>query len=220
MSEPLAKFLCLESESTSLPAEKKDDRKLAIIEIHATGDVVLLVGSGEEAKSIRVASQVLTAASDFFVDLFTANLHENKLAFSPRFSKQVPLIDDDPEAMLNLCEILHHHSENVKVSNKKALLDLACICAKYDCIAAVRLWMSTQLEKQFRNLKDPTLPAEPKTTMLSMPDIMGLAYLFDFPGHFWRASKPLAATRHLSMSLRTYLAQKLISKCKLVPKDI
>lgn len=130
------------------------------------------------------------------------------------------MIDDDPEAMLDLCNILHHRSENVKVPNGKALLDLACICAKYDCIAAVRLWMSTQLEKQIRILKGSVHFREREATTLSVPDIMGLAYLFDFPEHFWHASRPLAATRHLSMSLRTYLPQKLIGKRKLVPKDI
>lgn len=92
---PPAKRLRLVIESAPLPAEKKENNKPPIIEIHATGDAILLVGSGEEAKSIRVASQVLTAASNFFIDLSATSIHENKLTFGPQSSKQVPMMDDD-----------------------------------------------------------------------------------------------------------------------------
>jgi hypothetical protein len=92
---PPAKRLRLVTESAPLPAEKKENNKPPIIEIHATGDAILLVGSGEEAKSIQVASQVLTAASNFFIDLSATSIHENKLTFGPQSSKQVPMMDDD-----------------------------------------------------------------------------------------------------------------------------
>jgi hypothetical protein len=137
----------------------------------------------KEAKSIRVASQVLTAASNFFVDLFAANIRENKLTFGPQSPKRVPTMDDDSQAMLDLCSILHHPSGSVKVSSRKASLDPAFICAKYDCIAAARLLMSTQLDKQPRILKDSASPTESATAPPAVLDIMGLAYFFDLPEH-------------------------------------
>lgn len=133
--------------------------------------------------SIRVASQVLTAAGNFFIDLFAANIHENKLTFGSRSPKQVPMMDDDSQAMLDLYNILHHRSENVKVSSGKALLDLAFISAKYDCIATARSLMSTQLDKQSRILKTSTSPTEFEAGPLAVLDIMDLAYLFDLPEH-------------------------------------
>jgi hypothetical protein len=69
-------------------------------------------------------------------------------------------MDDDSQTMLGLCNILHHPSENVKVSTGEASLDLAFICVKYDCIAAARLLMSTLLDKQSRILKDSTSPTD------------------------------------------------------------
>jgi len=87
------------------------------------------------------------------------------------------------QAMLDLCNIFHHRSENMKVSSGKALLDLAFICAKYDFIAAAHLLMSTQLDKQSRILKDSASPTEFETAPLAVLDIMDLAYLFDLPEH-------------------------------------
>jgi len=87
------------------------------------------------------------------------------------------------QAMLDLCNIFHHRSENMKVSSGKALLNLAFICAKYDCIAAAHLLMSTQLDKQSRILKDSASPTEFETAPLAVLDIMDLAYLFDLPEH-------------------------------------
>jgi hypothetical protein len=183
-----------------------------IFNVHVSGDVLIFVSSGEEEKCVRVSSGVLTTTSEFFVDLFAANLRENQAPFSALSPKEVPMISDDPQAVLSLCNIIHHRGESTEVSNSKVLLDLATVCAKYDRVAAVRLWMSFQLDMQFRRLDEVVPSAGFHASEIFVADVMGLAYLFGRRGQFWRASKPLPATRHLSGSLQTYLPAALISE--------
>lgn len=134
MSTPPAKRLCREYVFPSSP--------IPITNVHVSGDVLILVGSGEEEKFIRVSSGVLAAASDLFVDLFAADLRENQSSFSALSPKEVPMISDNPLAVLDLCNTLHHRSESTPVSNSKVPLDLATVYVKYYCVAVARLWMS------------------------------------------------------------------------------
>lgn len=80
MSPPPANRLCREHTLSNPPTP--------VINVHISGDVLILVGSGEEEKFIRVSSGILTAASGFFVDLFAANLQENKSSFSTTISER------------------------------------------------------------------------------------------------------------------------------------
>jgi hypothetical protein len=211
MSLPPSKRICLETPSSTMT---ENNTKPAVINVHSHGDIILDVGSGFKVRSIRVSSGVLTATSSFFVELFSANLRENAVPCTAADPKHVPMVDDEPEAVLHLCNLLHYRSEQVRLATGKGLLDLALLCDKYDCKAPVKLWMDSRIGVYFRSATKLTELWKPQSNKLPVLDVMGLAYLFDDSKHFWLASRPLIATIRLSMELRAILPAKLIGKHK------
>ena len=209
MSEPSSKRAKLITQS--LTSTTPIYREHSPIKVHANGDVILRVGSEKELVLIQVSSGVLTAASEFFVDLFEAKLQENDLPYSTSSPKEVPMKDDDPQAILDLCMILHHRGREVKIGGK-ALVDVAVMCSKYDCEKSASLWVSTQLSKSFRVAQASNSTLAPPASTISLPDIMALSYIFDDPQHFWLASKPLVAAQHLSSRVGNLLPAELLGK--------
>ncbi|KAK3652961.1 hypothetical protein LTR56_004909 [Elasticomyces elasticus] len=120
-----------------------------VADIDRNGDVMLVCGAGSEReKRLRVSSTVLSAGSPVF-----------KAMFSPRFEGQalqtaepyleVPLPEDDGEAMEIMCEVLHHRNDRVPKSadgQEHLIANVAELCDKYDCLEALkptsRCWLN------------------------------------------------------------------------------
>lgn len=70
------------------------------------GDVFLKIGEGEHIIKIRVDSRILLAASKPFKAMLGPNFVDGK-GISHEKPKEIPLADDDPEAMQAILQILH-----------------------------------------------------------------------------------------------------------------
>lgn len=77
-----------------------------VIDIADPGDLILKLGQGNDVVRIKVNSHILRAASRPFKVMLGPQFAEGKgLSFEE--PKEIPLTDDDPDAMQTICQILH-----------------------------------------------------------------------------------------------------------------
>lgn len=120
---------------------------VALKDADPEGDVLLLIGPPNELKSLLVSSKVLSLASPVF----------NKMLQIPRFLEgverssnvplQLPLPEDNPEAVTWLCNAIHL-SRSVDHDVSFSLFEeLAILCDKYDIASAITPWSRWWLQK-------------------------------------------------------------------------
>ncbi|KAH7302893.1 hypothetical protein B0I35DRAFT_329428, partial [Stachybotrys elegans] len=155
--------------------------------LHPDGDAIIVVPSRKLStrKEILVSSTVLSLASDYFKALFQSNFIESS-EIRKGICPEIRSEDDDPEAMEVLLSILHFwiYAQYEKFE-PKTLLTIPIQCDKYDCIRALKPWISVWLS-----------PDEPQET--EEPGLLLSA------AHLFRASDCLqiiskAATRQVSL---------------------
>jgi hypothetical protein len=100
------------------------------------GDANLLVGPKGSQVRIRVCKALLCFASKYFNALFSSKFSEGGLAEQ---GQDVMLGEDEPDAVVNLCKILHMKYTWPTPMNPKELLHLAIVADKYDCVKAIHL---------------------------------------------------------------------------------
>ena len=110
------------------------------ITIDPEGDVYFQLAEVE----LRVSSKVLGLASSVW-----------KAMFSPRFKEgtnlaqygtcRIPLPDDNSDAMILICEVLHHKFCRTENPNQELLGEVALLVHKYDCVQAFRSWSTCQM---------------------------------------------------------------------------
>ncbi len=116
------------------------------IDADPAGDLVLKVGSGEEATLIRVQSKVLGLASPVFAAMLSPrfaegqNLEDNKKMVDATTTIDLP--NDDPASMSLLCKILHFKKDAAQrpFYPPDILIGLAVICDKYNMSRALSPW--------------------------------------------------------------------------------
>jgi hypothetical protein len=118
------------------------------VELDPAGDVLLHVGSSPELKAhLLVSSKVLSLASPVFAAMLSPHFKEGNSLSSGR-GCEIPLPEDDPEAMTLFCNCIHLRTDdipnNVEFSVLKAL---AIICHKYDSAGAILAWSTLWLQK-------------------------------------------------------------------------
>ena len=114
------------------------------------GDIMLVVGRSEPCR-IRVSSKILSLASNVFKAMFGPHYREGLSLRSAVNPTAEPIIitlsEDDPTAMLSLCQLLHYQIDMVDPRpDVTTLLALATICDKYNCAGAIRyashIWLN------------------------------------------------------------------------------
>ena len=112
------------------PSDEVIDREV----IDKNGDVLIQTS----AKEFLVSSKILAVASPVFEAMFKSNFLEGSTIRNVQHPLELPLPDDDPDA---LAVLLHtsHFSSKYKLSKLKAdlQLDIAQLCDKYDCKMSV-----------------------------------------------------------------------------------
>lgn len=134
---------------------------------------VIIVTEDQSAVSRRrflVSSKVLSLASPVFAKLFSPHFSEGaKVAHSS--CPELTLHDDEPAAMGIIFAILHYQElKEMTHMTPKSLAILAIHCDKYDCVKALRPWVSTW----FRDLQ-------------SQPTVEDYGHLL-LAAHFFRSS--------------------------------
>ncbi|KAK2030587.1 hypothetical protein LX32DRAFT_692319 [Colletotrichum zoysiae] len=134
---------------------------------------------------LQVSSKVLILASPVFKAMLDGNFMEaTELARNTGFTNpySIDLPDDDVEAMITLCQILHFYV--VKRPELSGLSKLAFISDKYECTQALnycgRVWISDWLQEYDRNVPP----------MVDFCHLLVFSYVVDLPLEFseisWR----------------------------------
>ncbi|OAL32393.1 hypothetical protein AYO22_00415 [Fonsecaea multimorphosa] len=169
----------------------KRSRKL--VEVVPDGDVLLKVGEGADALEIRVSGMVISLASDVFSRMLSSSFTEARC-------KEIELREDDPEVILDFCNIVHHKIENLNHCDGSRLLKLAELADARFCVKTLRPWVVTRLGGILEAFKDKQhdLTATCKNRIshknsleLHIEQGIGLAAVFKLDDLFW------FATRHM-----------------------
>ncbi|MCJ1244734.1 hypothetical protein MMC30_001933 [Trapelia coarctata] len=129
-------------ESLTPPAQKEHEApEFQSIEVDPEGDFYLLLSDRE----LRVSSKVLAWASSVFKAQFGPHFAEGRL-LSDTNPERIPFLEDDPEAMTVLCNVIHHRPAYPPAGQEVEFLEkLSVACDYYDCFTALSPWASVQL---------------------------------------------------------------------------
>ncbi|EAA28996.2 hypothetical protein NCU05921 [Neurospora crassa OR74A] len=108
------------------------DSEPAVIETAPVTDLVLVVGPSKERIPVELA--ILKAASPVFASMFSPPWLESK-------SKEIPLPEDDPDAMRFITLTLSYHNEHELVTRPQTpqeILQIAIAVDKYDLRTALK----------------------------------------------------------------------------------
>ena len=126
----------------ALPCETPDGKPKTDFTVDSSGDVILRVGS-ENPYNIQVSSKALSLASDVFAAMFSNRFREGQELRANQLDGcspvSVKVAEDEKDAMLLCCNIIHFQiNSSSSVPGPQALVDLAVLADKYNCIQA--LW--------------------------------------------------------------------------------
>lgn len=118
-----------------------------IVKIDSDGDVLFIVSCDKVPARLLVSSKVLSLASPVFAAMFSPRFKEGS-SLNSGCPSEVPLPEDDPEAMTLLCNCLHFRTDHIPRNVEFSLLKaLALICDKYDVAKAILAWSILWLQK-------------------------------------------------------------------------
>jgi hypothetical protein len=107
---------------------------MEITNIVDKGDVILVVGNGDNIRKLKVDIHMLRAASTTFSAFFGPNFSEGQ-NLDYEHPKEVELEDDDPAAMEYICNVIHHKADKPRYILSQQLhpilLPVAQIVDKY-----------------------------------------------------------------------------------------
>ena len=143
--------------------------------VDPSGDLILKVGSALTSteinqgqndaaehiaitcKRIRVSSEVLTLASPVFNAMLNGNFREGQLELNNDSPPTLDLPEDDADAMLLLCQVLHPHAEAEHRIRPSFIVDAATLIDKYGCYSACSDWLRAQFEKRGPSMRTDEL---------------------------------------------------------------
>ena len=111
----------------------------SVMDVDPHGDVFLLLGPSKSL-SIRVSSKALSLASPVFAALFSPRFLEGQSLSSPTEVRNVPLPEDDPDAMTQICYAIHFYRTVPRTLPMPLLESVASLCDKYDLAIALAAW--------------------------------------------------------------------------------
>ncbi|KAK5738419.1 hypothetical protein LTR17_005947 [Elasticomyces elasticus] len=143
-----------------------------IVDVDPAGDVIWFAALALRARRavyrLRVSSTALSLGSPVFKAMLSVRFKEGtELALNSRID--IPLPDDDGEAMNILCNVLHHRNKVVLDNwpQTDMMVKVAILSDKYDCTEAMmpttRCWLS---------------PPTKTGNLISRRDLMTAAYYF------------------------------------------
>ena len=112
------------------PSDQAVDREI----IDEDGDVLVQSGS----KELLVSSKILALASPVFKAMFNSKFLEGSTIRNTQCPLQLPLPEDDPDALAVLFHILHFSSKRKFLTLEVDLqLELVKLSDKYDCTTSI-----------------------------------------------------------------------------------
>lgn len=143
------------------------------------GDLVLVIGSGDNQRSIRASSKVLSLASPVLAAMFSPHRFSEGTALSSSNPPEIFFPEDDPEAVTMFCRLVHFREYHGKQPSPSFnhLMKMALFCDKYDAGLALNPWSELWLQPSgFETPRD-------------YGNLLTLAYAFDNQKGFWISSR-------------------------------
>ncbi|KIW83980.1 hypothetical protein Z517_03226 [Fonsecaea pedrosoi CBS 271.37] len=172
--------------------EAPTKRPAKLVEVVQDGDVLLTVGRGDDALKIRVSGTVISLASGVFSRMLSSSFTEGR-------SREIELREDDPEAVLDFCNIAHHKAESVDHCDGSRLVKLVEFADARFCVKALRPWLSARLagiieefkgyERNMTPINHNWISPEDDSLELTMEQCMSVAAVFKLNDLFWFATK-------------------------------
>lgn len=125
----------------------------------------------DQQRLIRVSSKVLSLASPVLAATFSPKFAEG-CALSDKNPISVPTINfpnDDPEAMIWLCEAFHFKHPETMGLEFPLMKEIAILCDKYDMSKALRSWSELWMKFWTGSTKGPDEPLQ----------MLWISYVFD-----------------------------------------
>jgi hypothetical protein len=109
-----------------------EDSPTSIVEIAINSDIILIVGP--EKRKLQVNSCVLKNASTVFNAMFGPHFKEGQ-DFHESSPKEIFLPEDDADALIVICKILHLRNDSIPISpTPSEVLQMAITADKFDCV--------------------------------------------------------------------------------------
>lgn len=109
------------------------------------GDLLLRVIRKGSESLLLVSTRVLVDASKSFSSLL--QMHCRPITQTFTLTNELKLLDDDGDAMLTICNILHGHDQEVPIAlSIDALKNVASSCNRYQLTNALSAWSSKWLD--------------------------------------------------------------------------
>jgi hypothetical protein len=122
--------------SRNMDTVERNGKLDPVPDISPDGDVVLVVGSRNVR--LRIQSQCLRCASKVFGAMFRPHWSEGQ-GLSKESPREVPLVEDDADALRTICCVLHHRNDDVPQSlTPKEVLQIAIEADKYGLNVALK----------------------------------------------------------------------------------
>ncbi|KIY03448.1 uncharacterized protein Z520_00139 [Fonsecaea multimorphosa CBS 102226] len=138
---------------------------------------------------ILVSSKVLTIGSPVFEKMLHGRFAEGQHHFNQENPPTVSLPEDDPQATLLFCEIIHCSRGVHHFKGYKALHELGIFAEKYMCTNALRSWFRSQLSRFGRDDNDCFDTESLLKGDISVPQMLKLCYVINDADLFALASK-------------------------------
>lgn len=149
-----------------------------VINIDPKGDIIVEVSRPDGKTCVLVSSKVLALASPVFERMFNSSFKEGLINHKMPQQRLVPLPEDDAEAFILLCRVLHHRSHEIPRSlTGNCLEKLAIICDKYNCISPIAFAGEVWLRAGIKS-----------ATAEDLSKLLFAAYILDLPDMFSRIS--------------------------------
>ncbi len=181
-------------------------------EADPAGDLVLSIGLNEDRQLIRVSSKVLTLASPVFSALLSPKFTESRSLADSTEVPQIPFPEDNPEAMVWLCQALHFKKRPTDEISFPLVKDLAVLCDKYDLSIALGSWSELWMQKWRGSVQGAD----------HFPQMLWISYALDHQNRFWEMSRALKrvytskdlvlASKELTTGI---LPDRVLGKCPL-----
>lgn len=148
------------------------------------GDILLVLGDRETR--LCVSSVILSSASPVFKTMLGPDFLEGQDDRSAQNPKRISLPDDDVNAMVRLCRLIHHqdnmpttpHDKGSLAGGAEQLLALMVVADKYGCIDSIRF------AGEYMLFSSASVSASLDPSMETLLHLVAAAYILNNSRHF------------------------------------
>ena len=163
---------------------------MELIDITKDGDIVVKAGDDKSAVVVRAHSSYLKSASPVFKAMLEGAFIEGSTSYSIDHPLLLP--DDDPQAFLHFCKIIHHQPQNKLPL--KVIGALTIFADKYQCVEIIRDHVAATLGGYFDHTIEESLRLP---NSIYIGDLVFVAFILGDAQLLWRGTRELCGNHNL-----------------------